>query len=311
MKAIVINKFGGPEVMEYTEHADPIPNADQILVDIKMIGVNFLDTYQIENSYFYLNRSTLPMVPGIEAYFVINNKNFVGLTDSGSYAEKALVNKNKIFEVPEGVTEEEAIAAVCQGTTAYSLVNYECKIKKGDLVLINGASGGFGMFLLQLCKIAGADVIGVTSNEKKIDFIKSLNVDFACMNNFDEIEKVINNIGRKPNFIFEGYGGKYFESYYDILSDDGQIWSYGASAREGLPKNIKRPESLKRTSVFLGMFIFNERNKSSKTIQSVFDLIKTKKLKIVIGEKMELKNANLMHQKMRNRDTLGKLILTV
>ena len=311
MKAIVINKFGGPEVMEYMEHPDPIPNPDQILVDIRMAGINFSDTYQIENSYIYFNSARLPIVPGIEASFAINNKKFVGLTDSGSYAEKAVVNKNKIFEIPEGVTEEEALSAVCQGTTAYSLVNYKCKIKKGDLVLINGASSGFGMFLLQLCKIAGADVIGVTSNEKKIDFIKSLNVDFACMNNFDEIEKVINDIGRKPNFILEGYGGKHFESYYDILSDDGQIWSYGTAAREGFPKNIKRAESLKRTSMFWGMFIFNDKDNLSKTIQSVFDLIKTKKLKIVIGDKMELKNANLMHQKMKNRDTLGKLILTI
>jgi NADPH2:quinone reductase len=222
MKAIVINKFGGPEVMEYTEHADPIPNADQILVDIKMIGVNFLDTYQIENSYFYLNRSTLPMVPGIEAYFVINNKNFVGLTDSGSYAEKALVNKNKIFEVPEGVTEEEAIAAVCQGTTAYSLVNYECKIKKGDLVLINGASGGFGMFLLQLCKIAGADVIGVTSNEKKIDFIKSLNVDFACMNNFDEIVSYLQKEIRDGDIVITMGAGNIFKICDMLLKNNKQ-----------------------------------------------------------------------------------------
>ena len=311
MKAVVINKFGGPEVMEYMDHPDPVPKPDQILVDVRMIGVNFSDTYQIENSYIYFNSATLPIVPGIEASFFINNKNFVGLADSGSYAEKAVVSKNKIFEVPEGVTEEEALASVCQGTTAYNLVNYKCKIKKGDLVLINGASSGFGMFALQLCKIAGADVIGVTSNEKKIDFIKNLNVDFACINNFDEIEKVINSIGRKPNFIFEGYGGKHFESYYDILSDDGEIWSYGAAAREGLPKNIKRPVSLKRTSIFWGMTLFSEKDKLGKTMQCLFDLIKTKKLKVVIGDKMELKNANLMHQKMRNRDTLGKLMLTI
>lgn len=311
MKAIVVKTFGGPDVMEYTDFDEPIPSKDQVLVDVDMIGVNYSDTYQTESSYFYLAKGEPPIIPGLEASFTIDNKKFVGFTDSGSYAEKAIVHKKKMFEVPEGILEEEALAALCQGVTAYGLVNYECKIKAGDLVLINGASGGLAMILIQLCKMAGAEVIGVTSSNKKIDFIKTLDVDFACLNDFDEIENIINSIGRKPNFIMDSYGGKSFTKYYDMLSDDGHICTYGASAREGAPAPVKKNNSLKKTSMFWGTREFQDRDKLNKTVNYLFDLIKNKKLKITVGEKMELKDAKLMHLKMRRRNTFGKIVLTV
>ncbi len=311
MKAIVVNKFGGPDVMEYTDFPEPVASKDQFLVDVRMVGVNYADTYQIENSYFYLAKSGPPIVPGVEASFAIDNKIFVGFTDSGSYAEKAIVHKKKMFEVPDGVLEEEALATLSQGVTAYGLVNYACKIKNGDLVLINGASSGLAIILIQLCKMAGAKVIGVTSSQKKIDFIKTLGVDFACLNDFDEIEKAIESAGRKPNVIMDSYSGKSFIKYYEILSDDGHICTYGASAREGLPRPIKETDSLKTTSIFWGTKEFQDRDKLSKTVYYLLDLIKNKKLTIVVGDKMELKDAKQMHLKIRGRNTLGKVVLTV
>jgi NADPH2:quinone reductase len=216
-----------------------------------------------------------------------------------------------MFEVPEGVTEEEALACLSQGITAYGLVNYACQIKKGDLVLINGASSGLAVILIQLCKLAGAEVIGVTSNEKKIKFIKTLNVDFACLDNFDEMEKLIERIGRKPNLIMDSYGNSSFAKYYEILSDEGHICTYGASGRKGLPKPIQNSESLKKVSIFWATKEFQDRNKFVKAVNYLFDLIKTQQLQIVIGDTMKLKDAKSMHEKMRNRDTIGKLILEI
>jgi len=311
MKAIVINKFGGPEVIEYEDYNEPTPTQNQILVNIRMVGVSFFDTYQIENSHFILKSETPPIVPGVEASFSIDNKIFVGFTESGSYAEKSVVDKTKMFEVPEGVMEEEALSALSQGVTAYGLVNYACKIKKGDLVLINGASSGLSMILIQLCKMAGADVIGVTSSQKKIDFIKTLGVDFACLNSFNEIEKTLRSIGRKPNLIMDSYSGRSFMKYYEILSDDGHICTYGASAKEGIQTPNRKTDSLKTFSIFWGTKEFSDREKLKNAVNYIFNLIKTKKLKIVIGDKMELKNAKLMHEKIRNRNTFGKLILTI
>jgi NADPH2:quinone reductase len=309
MKAIVVKSFGGPEVMEYIDYRDPVPVKDQILVDTRMIGVNYADTYQTENSY--LVQTLPPVVPGIEASFMIDGKLYVGHTASGAYAEKLVVNKDRIFEVPDGVTEEEALSVVCQGTTAYGIVKDICNIKSGDLVLINGASSAVGMILIQICKIVGATVIGVTGSDKKIDFIKSLGADFACLDDMSEIKKILGSIGEKPKFILESYGGKHFMNYYFMLEAGGHICSYGASSREGLP-SIQIRDILKDTKIvsgFWGTKMFENSNKLSIAVNDLFNLIKEGKIKIIIGESMELKDAKIMHEKIRNRETFGKLIL--
>lgn len=309
MKAIVVRSFGGPEVMEYTEYKDPAPNNSQILVDTRMIGVNYADTYQTENTY--LVQSLPPVIPGIEASFMIDGKLFVGYASSGAYAEKLVVNKDKIFEVPEGVTEEEALSVICQGSTAYGIVNDTCSILPGDIVLVNGASSAVGMILIQLCKLAGAIVVGVTSSQEKIDFIKNLGVDFAFLDT--EINKIIKTVGARPKFIMESYGGKHFMPYYSMLATGGHICSYGASSREGLP-SIQIRDLLKDTktvSGFWGTALFlNDSDRLSKVVNELFDLIKSKKIKIVIGDKMNLRDAKIMHEKIRDRLTIGKLILT-
>jgi len=309
MKAIVVKSFGGPEVMEYTDYRDPVPVKDQVLVTTRMIGVNYADTYQTENSY--LVQTLPPVIPGIEASFLVDGKLFVGHTASGAYAEKVIVNKDRMFEVPEGVTEEEALSVICQGTTAYGIVNGICDIKPGDLVLINGASSAVGMILIQLCKIVGATVIGVSGNQEKIDFIKTLGVDFACSDDIAEIRKTIRSIGKQPKFILESYGGKSFIDYYSMLETGGHICSYGASSRDGLP-TIQLRDLLKDTKIvsgFWGTKIFGDSNKLSMAVNDLFNLIKDKKIKIFIGAIMDLKDAKEMHEKMRNRDTVGKLIL--
>ena len=309
MKAIVVKSFGGPEVMECVDYRDPVPVKDQVLVTTRMIGVNYADTYQTENSY--LVQTLPPVIPGIEASFTIDGKLFVGHTASGSYAEKAIVNIDRVFEVPSGVSEEEALSVVCQGTTAYGILKYFCNVNPGDLVLINGASSAVGMILVQMCKMYGATVIAVTGSQKKMDFVKSLGADFVCLDSMTEVRKAISQAGTKPKFIIESYGGKHFMSYYSVLSTGGQICSYGASSRDGLP-HIQIRDILKDSKIvsgFWGTKIFEDKIKLNEAIEYLFDLIKNKKIKIVVGEIINLEDAKIMHEKIRNRETFGKLVL--
>jgi NADPH2:quinone reductase len=167
------------------------------------------------------------------------------------------------------------------------------------------------MILIQLCKLSGATVIGVTSSQEKIEFVKDLGADFAFLDT--EINKIVKTVGAKPKFIMESYGGKHFMSYYSMLATGGHICSYGASSREGLP-SIQIRDLLKDTktvSGFWGTALFlHDSDRLGKVVNALFDLIKDKKIKIVIGDKMSLKDAKIMHEKIRDRLTLGKLILT-
>ncbi|MEY3878984.1 MAG: hypothetical protein EB150_06210 [Nitrososphaeria archaeon] len=310
MKAIVVKSFGGPEVMEYIDYKEPVPHKNQFLVDTRMIGVNYADTYQTENSY--LIQTLPPVIPGIEASFMLNNKLFIGYASSGAYAEKMIVEEDKIFEVPEGVTEEEALSVMVQGSTAYGIVNYTCNILPGDLVLVNGASGATGIILAQLCKLAGATVIGVSSSEEKLNIVRTLGLDYVCLNNESEINKLIKSIGSKPKFIMESYGGRHFENYYRLLATNGHICSYGASSREGLPAIQIRDliKDSKTASGFWGNKMFLQNPPQLKiVVENLFELIKNKKIKIIVGEKMNLEDARKMHEKIRSRSTYGKLLL--
>lgn len=309
MKAIVVKSFGGPEVMEYIDYREPTPVKDQVLVETRMIGVNYADTYQTENSY--LVQSLPPVIPGIEASFKLDGDIFIGHASSGAYAEKMLVKKDRMFKIPDGITEQEALSVICQGTTAYGIVKDICKIKNGDLVLINGASSAVGIILVQLCKLYGASVIAVAGNQEKIDVLKTLGADYISLDNLTEIKQTIKSIERKPNVVLESYGGKYFMDYYSMLETGGHICSYGASSREGLP-TIQIREILKDTKIvsgFWGTKVFEDTDKLSVAVNDLFNLIRDKKIKIIIGDVMSLENAKIMHEKIRRRDTFGKLVL--
>ncbi|WP_069465674.1 quinone oxidoreductase family protein [Actinacidiphila rubida] len=121
MRAIQITEFGGPEVLRVAELPEPVAGPGQVLVDVRRAGVNYADTHTVEDSY--LSRSSLPMVPGAEvAGRTGDGRRIVALTDNGGYAERAVVHEAMAHDVPEGVSDEQALALVVQGVTAWHLL---------------------------------------------------------------------------------------------------------------------------------------------------------------------------------------------
>jgi len=98
MKAIQITEFGGPDVMKYLDLPDPVAGADEVLLDVTAIGINYADTHQTENSY--LSPQTLPMIPGIEVVGTHGGKRYLASVSSGGYAQKAIVHKSVMIPIP-------------------------------------------------------------------------------------------------------------------------------------------------------------------------------------------------------------------
>jgi len=303
MKAIVIDRFGDYNNLSYRDYPEPVPNDNQILVETKYIGVNFADLHQTENSY--LVKSLPPLVPGAEVTFERFNKRFVGLTSNGSYSEKALVNKNYFYEIPDGVSDQEALACISQGTTAYIMVNEYCNVTAKDVVLINGASSGVGIFLIQLCKQKGAKVIAITSNIKKAELVKSIGADLIFLS-IDDIPKE-----HRPTVVFDSYGGKYFSKSLRVLKNKGSMCFYGASSRESFP-HIDLVEILKESKKIIGFWINNhisDKDYIEGILYELFKMILEKNIKVVVGLELSLKQAKDVHMLMSSRNTFGKLIL--
>ncbi len=304
MKAFVVNNFGDHNSLEYSDIDIPKNKDGYIVATTRYIGINYADTHQTENSY--LVKFLPPLIPGAEATFMYENERYVCATSSGSYSEMILVNKNNMYRIPDGISDQEALACMFQGITAYSMVYDICNVKKTDTVLITGASSGVGMFLIQMCKNIGANVVAVTSNENKKQFVLRNGADLALLDN-----ELYSNKNLKPTIIFESYGGKYFYKNFNLLKNGGTICVYGSSSRE-LSSQINIAEILKSSKKVAGFWIneyINNRDYVQDKLSILFSWVKDKKINITIGEEMPFEKAKDMHIMMRNRNTYGKLIL--
>ena len=141
MRAVQITRFGGPEVLDVVDVPEPEPGPGQKLYEVSTAGVNFADTHQIENSY--LAAQQLPLIPGAEFVGtpVDGGPRVVGLLDGGGYAERAVAHDFLTWPVPDGVSDEQALAVVLQGATAWHLLRTSTHLQPGESVVVHAAAG--------------------------------------------------------------------------------------------------------------------------------------------------------------------------
>src|SRR5829696_9057885 len=156
MRAVQITRFGGPEVLDIVDLPDPVPGEGQKLYDVSTAGINFADTHQIENSY--LAQQQLPLIPGAEFVGtpVGGGQRVVGLLEGGGYAEKVVAHDFLTWSVPDRVSDEQALAVVLQGATAWHLLRTSTHLTEGESVVVIAGAGGVGSLAVQLAKRWGA-----------------------------------------------------------------------------------------------------------------------------------------------------------
>ncbi len=167
MRAIQITEFGGPEVLTLTELPDPVPGRGEQVFDVRAAGVNYADTHQSENSY--LARQSLPFVPGSEVVVQApDGTRLVGLVGAGGYAERVAADPARLFPVPDGVSDAQALTTLVQGATAWHLLRTSAHLQRGESVVVHAGAGGVGTLAIQLAKRWGAGrVIATASSEAK------------------------------------------------------------------------------------------------------------------------------------------------
>src|SRR5215218_7654551 len=167
MRAVQIEEFGGPEVLQVVDLAKPEPGDGEVLIDVSCAGINFADTHQRENSY--LARYEVPMVLGGEvAGTTPDGRRVVALLRQGGYAEYAVAPEQTVFPIPDGVEDGVALALIIQGLTAWHLYRTSAKLQEGESVVVISGAGGVGNLAVQLGKPFGAGrVIATASSEEK------------------------------------------------------------------------------------------------------------------------------------------------
>ena len=313
MRAVQITEFGGPEVLKVSDVDEPVAGDGQVLITVDRAGVNYADTHQVENSY--LSKAQLPLIPGGEVVgHTSDGRRVVALVGSGGYAEKAVAHAPYAFDVPEGVSDGDALALVLQGTTAWHLLKTSTHLQQGESVLVHAGAGGVGTLAIQLAKLWGAGrVIATASSDEKRKLALELGADAAIDGDPEGLkDRIIEaNDGKPVDIVLEMVGGPTFDESFDALGRFGRLVTFGAASRQAA-KPLESGRLMKGSKTVAGFWLadcFHNPALLGDPLKELFDLAVDGKLRPVVGGDYALTDIATAHEDMRARRTVGKLTL--
>ena len=321
-KSIIIQKHGGPEVLELRDIDVGSPGPDEIKVTNHAIGLNFIDTYHRSGLY----PLKLPVGIGLEASGKIdevgsNVKEFnkgdniaYASLPLGAYSEQRIIPANIAVKLPEGISFELAATLMTKGLTTNYLLTKTYKLKAGEIVLFHAAAGGVGQIFAQWANSIGAKVIGTVGSDEKIKVAKENGYEHVINYSKDdfckEVMKITDNIGVAA--VFDGVGKKTFKGSVGCLKTRGMLISFGNASGPldpiNVPKDIQ-PKGLFLTRPSVGQY-FTNRKELQAGANQIFEKVKFGKIKIKISKKYKLADAKIAHVDLEGRKLTGPAILT-
>lgn len=320
MRAVVMSRTGGPEVLEVQELPDPAPGATDVLVDVEAAGLNFIDVYQREGRY----PLKLPVVAGSEGAGVVRS---VGdaVTDvrpgdrvawamvvGTGYATRSVVPAARVVPVPGGVSTEQAAAVMLQGMTAHFLCRSTFPVQPGQDVLVHAGAGGVGLLLTQMVSALGARVISTVSTDEKEALSRAAGAaEVVRYDREDVAERVRSLTGeRGVDVVYDGVGQATFDASLASLTLRGMLVLFGASSGAVPPVD---PMRLNTGSFFLTRPTLAhhaaERDELLLRSGEVLEQVRTGVLDVRIGARYPLDQASQAHEDLEARRTTGKSLL--
>jgi NADPH2:quinone reductase len=313
VRAIQINEFGGPEVLELVDLPRPEPGDGEVLIEVRRAGLNFADTHQRTNSY--VAKAELPLVPGSEVagIRVDTNERVVALCGKGGYAQFAVAPDELTFPVPDGVGDDTALALLMQGLTAWHLYKTCGRVAPGESVVVHSAAGGTGSLAVQLGKPLGAGrVIATASTEEKRALALELGADAVTDASPEGLtERLIEcNGGKQLDVVFEMSGGEVFERSLRALAPFGRLVAYGISSGE--KNQVSTGHLLRNSRSVIGFWLMHCLGRPEMIDEALADLYARAargELRAVVGGVYPLADAAQAQIDLAGRRTTGKLLL--
>jgi NADPH2:quinone reductase len=320
MKAIQVKQVGGPEVMELVDLPVPQPKGNEAVVKLAASGVNFIDVYFREGRY----KAPLPFVLGQEGAGVVSATGsevksvkvgdrvaWCGLL--GSYAEYEAIAAERLVPVPEGVSDQQAAAAMLQGMTAHYLSHDTYPLKNGQTALIHAAAGGVGLLLVQMAHNIGARVIGTASTGEKAKLAHEAGADEVILYSQSDFEAETKRLteGKGVDVVYDSVGKTTFEKGLNVLKPRGMMALFGGSSGAVAPFDpivLSQKGSLYLTRPTLANYISTREELVARS-GAVFGMISSGKLKLRVEFTYPLAEAQKAHRDLEDRKTTGKLLL--
>lgn len=326
MRVVQVTAFGGPEVLEAAEAPDPAPGLGEMVVDVELAEVLFLDT-QLRagwgRDYFELE---LPFVLGEGIAGVVAavgdsvDEGWIGRTvvahmsrageyRGGGYAERAVVAADAALEVPDGVEPQAAIAALHDGLMAVSRLE-KAQTGPGDVVLVTAAGGGIGIWLVPLAERAGATVIAAARGERKLALARErgaqLAVDYSQDNWAERVRTEFD--GRGIDAVFDGAGGRIGTQAFELTRPGARFFSYGAAGGD-FPD--VQAEAERRGVRVVGIDEQISAAEQRRWAEAALARLAAREIDPVIGQVVPLGRASEAHAAIERRAVPGKTLLLV
>ncbi|WP_340614471.1 quinone oxidoreductase [Xenorhabdus thailandensis] len=323
-KHIVFSANGGPEVLQYCEFTPSNPAADEVQVENKAIGINYIDTYMRSGLYPTAN---LPSGIGTEAAgivtkigtevtsFKVGDRVVYAQSGLGAYSEVHNVAESKLARLPDAISFEQAAASFLKGLTVYYLFRQTHKIQAGETFLFHAAAGGVGLIACQWAKVLGAKLIGTVSSDEKAALAKAAGawqtINYKRENIVERVSEI--TAGEKVSVVYDSVGKTTWLDSLDCLKRQGLMVSFGNTSGPvtGVDLGILNQQgSLFVTRPALNGYVTTreELDEASKTL---FDLIASGKINVDVSErqKFPLSEAIKAHCMLESRVTHGSSLL--
>ncbi len=318
MRAIVVEKHGGPEALTPADLPDPEPGPGQLLVRVAAAGVNYLDVYHRTGRY----DTRPPFTPGVEVAGTVEAVgegvsgfapgDVVASADAiGGYAEKALVEVSRAVPVPGDVAPEQAAAVLLQGLTAHYLTHSTYAVQPGDTALVHAAAGGVGLLLTQMVKLLGGRVIGTVSSPEKERIAREAGAEEIV--GYDGFARRVKELtgGLGVPVVYDGVGAATFEGSLASLRPRGLLALYGAAS--GPVPAFDPIRLMGLGSLFLTRPTLVHYTATTQELRTraadVFGWAAAGRLEVRVGGTYPLAEAGRAHADLEARRTTGKLLL--
>ncbi|MFQ5603927.1 MAG: medium chain dehydrogenase/reductase family protein [bacterium] len=339
-KIVEITKFGPPEVLQIREEVIPDLGSDEVLIEVKAVGLNFADIF--ERMGLYKAAPKAPFVPGFEVSGVIHQvganvttltpgQKVIGITKFGGYQTAVKINHRFALPLPEEFSFEEGAGFPTTYLTAYHGLFNLGHLKKKEKVLIHAAAGGVGTAAVQIAQIYEAEIYATCGSEAKVQFLQEMGVPHVINYRTQDFESEIRRInqGGGVDLIMDSVGGATFKKGYRLLNPMGRLIIFGLGSM--MPSG-RRPNWLKLAYQYLTLARFNpfDMMPDNKTIaafhlaymfkfvdalrESLEQLLQwanEKKLKTVVDRTFPFEQAAEAQNYLQSRKSIGKVVLTV
>jgi NADPH:quinone reductase len=323
MRVIEVTEFGGPEVLVPRDAADPVAGSGQVVVDVSVAPVLFLDTQIRSGSARDWFPTTPPYVPGSGIAGQVSSAgegadaDWVGRRvvanagEGGGYSERVVVAVGDLMAVPGGLGIAEAAALLHDGRTAVSLID-QADLRAQEWVLVLGAGGGLGSLLVQLAHGARARVIGAARGRQKLDLAQELGadavVDYSRSGWPEQVLAVTNGVG--ADVVFDGVGGKIGEAAFEVTARRGRFSAHGAPSGGFAQIDTKVAEQRDITLRGIEHVQFAPVDAQRLTERAMAEAV-AGGIRPVIGQTFPLERAAEAHAAIEGRDVIGKTLLVI